>query len=421
MAAVPQDMVVFDGGQTSAQPEAAMAGPSQAATDHRQHRCLLSLDGGGVRGLSALLILENIMLQVNGKRKESGRHLELKQCDVFDLIGGTSTGGLIAIMLGRLHMDAKSCLERYYQFIPQVFKAPKPWKTRLNILAQIRPLYDSRKLEEFMLDTVARREGKPDGELAAKVLLQEPEPRGGREPDCRAFVCATAEADSETSLLRSYPVKFYNETLRPTIAQAALATTAAPTFFDKARIPILGTNGQAFRHLMDGALGANNPVEVVEQEARTSRRIWLKKPEGRVPTQSFVDCFVSIGTGVGQPQRIGSSVSAFLLSARLLRKRSRLLKNFATSGRRPTTPSPSTFGSSVVRGLNFMVIDEKNPEEDVDTFTERYVTDEVESQRIRDCAEILANKPLDPEGIGMWTTILFKLLHCLELSDNEIC
>lgn len=52
--------------------------------------CLLSLDGGGVRGLSTLFILRDVMNHLNRERGE-GRHV--KPCEVFDLIGGTSTGG----------------------------------------------------------------------------------------------------------------------------------------------------------------------------------------------------------------------------------------------------------------------------------------------------------------------------------------
>jgi patatin-like phospholipase/acyl hydrolase len=54
--------------------------------------CLLSLDGGGVRGLSTLYILKSIMDRLNYERKESNLP-PMKPCEVFDLIGGTSTGG----------------------------------------------------------------------------------------------------------------------------------------------------------------------------------------------------------------------------------------------------------------------------------------------------------------------------------------
>jgi len=64
---------------------------------------VLTFDGGGVRGLSSLLILRDIMEDVGQTREtfETPRPSEY-----FDLIGGTSTGGLIAIMLGLLGMVA---------------------------------------------------------------------------------------------------------------------------------------------------------------------------------------------------------------------------------------------------------------------------------------------------------------------------
>ena len=61
---------------------------------------ILSLDGGGVRGLSSLLILRNIMEEIARRNGTAQAH----PCEYFDLIGGTGTGGLIAIMLGRLRM-----------------------------------------------------------------------------------------------------------------------------------------------------------------------------------------------------------------------------------------------------------------------------------------------------------------------------
>jgi hypothetical protein len=48
------------------------------------------LDGGGVRGLSSLIILRYIMEMVNAGRKASDK---VRPYEVFDMIGGTSTGG----------------------------------------------------------------------------------------------------------------------------------------------------------------------------------------------------------------------------------------------------------------------------------------------------------------------------------------
>ena len=66
---------------------------------------ILSLDGGGVRGISSLYMLKDLMAQVNRQyRVNYPDKPEPRPCDVFDLICGTSTGGLIALMLGRLEM-----------------------------------------------------------------------------------------------------------------------------------------------------------------------------------------------------------------------------------------------------------------------------------------------------------------------------
>ena len=53
-----------------------------------RHLNLLSLDGGGVRGLSSLMILEQLMGNIDPEAEEPP-----KSCEYFDMIGGTSTGG----------------------------------------------------------------------------------------------------------------------------------------------------------------------------------------------------------------------------------------------------------------------------------------------------------------------------------------
>ncbi|KDN34799.1 hypothetical protein RSAG8_12134, partial [Rhizoctonia solani AG-8 WAC10335] len=71
---------------------------------------ILSLDGGGVRGYSALIILEAFMLRV---KLHYGSEEDILPADFFDLIIGTSTGGIMALMLGRLRMSVGDCIKAY--------------------------------------------------------------------------------------------------------------------------------------------------------------------------------------------------------------------------------------------------------------------------------------------------------------------
>lgn len=59
---------------------------------------LLALDGGGVRGLSALIILQQLMETIDPDSPP-------KPCDYFDMMGGTSTGGwVIASQVDRTYL-----------------------------------------------------------------------------------------------------------------------------------------------------------------------------------------------------------------------------------------------------------------------------------------------------------------------------
>jgi hypothetical protein len=70
--------------------------PTTVATRHEENKPkrfrLLALDGGGVRGLSSLLILQHLMRMIDNQNPP-------KPCDVFDMIAGTSTGGFVAVSL----------------------------------------------------------------------------------------------------------------------------------------------------------------------------------------------------------------------------------------------------------------------------------------------------------------------------------
>lgn len=86
------------------------------------------VDGGGVRGYSVLILLHDFMYKTyaecNGGVPPETDQVP-KPCEYFDLIAGTGTGGLIAIMLGRLRMNTKDCMRVYVQMTKKVFETDK--------------------------------------------------------------------------------------------------------------------------------------------------------------------------------------------------------------------------------------------------------------------------------------------------------
>ena len=74
-----------------------------------------------------------------------------RPCDYFDMIGGTSTGGLIAIMLGRLGLTVDQCINCFTSISKKVFEKKKP---RVRINGQIQGRFDSERLKDAVIDTL---------------------------------------------------------------------------------------------------------------------------------------------------------------------------------------------------------------------------------------------------------------------------
>ncbi|CAG8358973.1 unnamed protein product [Penicillium salamii] len=231
--------------------------------------CLLSLDGGGVRGLSSLFILQRIMHQINDARGKNNKP-SVKPCEVFDLIGGTSTGGLIAIMLGRLEMDVDDCITAYSKLMAEVFDE-RLRSVPVNLRGDIQSRFSSIKLKDAIQKVIE------SCQVSKEELFDNGVARG-----CKTFVCTADRCTKHIIRLRSYRLSDEPD-IPTTIWEAALATSAATTFFDTAEI-----GDWSFA---DGAFGANNPVEEVEGEASN---IWCPETGELKP---LVKCFISIGTG----------------------------------------------------------------------------------------------------------------------------
>ena len=82
-----------------------------------------------MRGISELRILQIIMGRLKARLGLPDDADDPLPCDYFQLIGGTSTGGLIAIMLSRLRMTAVEAAEQYNALAKEIFgpKNKKSW------------------------------------------------------------------------------------------------------------------------------------------------------------------------------------------------------------------------------------------------------------------------------------------------------
>jgi hypothetical protein len=113
---------------------------------------LIFIDGGGIRGYSMLIILQELMhmtfVELEGRPPK--KHEIPKPCDHFDLIVGTGTGGLIALMLGRLRLSVDTCKDVYVRMTRKVFETDKtiagiPYRSTL---------FKASKLEEAIRECV---------------------------------------------------------------------------------------------------------------------------------------------------------------------------------------------------------------------------------------------------------------------------
>lgn len=83
---------------------------------------VLCLDGGGIRSYSSLLILRALMDEVRSLLpSETAAGEVLRPHEVFDYVFGSSSGGLIAIMLARLNMTDQQCIDTFQIHAESIF------------------------------------------------------------------------------------------------------------------------------------------------------------------------------------------------------------------------------------------------------------------------------------------------------------
>ncbi|MEW6071250.1 MAG: patatin-like phospholipase family protein [Planctomycetota bacterium] len=220
---------------------------------------ILSLDGGGIRGLLALGFLERIETIL---RERYGRP-DLLLRDYFDLIGGTSTGAIIAACLS-IGQGAAEVRERYLRLGGKVFGSFKwkQWQARFDerpLAAELKAIFGDRTLGDESITTGL------------------------------CIIVKRGDTGSTWPLFNHPEGRFFAENREILVRDALRASTAAPVYFMPKKITLRRNETCTF---VDGGVSmANNPALQLFLLA-TLQGFPLRWPTG-------ADCLMLVSLGSG--------------------------------------------------------------------------------------------------------------------------
>ncbi|KAM1022311.1 hypothetical protein TB2_043224 [Malus domestica] len=242
---------------------------------------VLSIDGGGIRGLipgTILAFLESELQKLDGE--------DARLADYFDVISGTSTGGLVTAMLttpdenNRPVFAAKDIKDFYLTEIPKIFPQNTcslfPYITKI-IKSLTGPKYNGKYLHSLVRQ-----------KLGEKKLHQ----------TLTNVVIPTFDIKNlQPTIFSSFEVK-HKPSFDALVSDICIATSAAPTYLPAHYFETKDHNGNVREfNLIDGGVAANNPTlvaigEVTKQIIRGSPDFFPIKPMdyGRY-------LVISLGTG----------------------------------------------------------------------------------------------------------------------------
>ena len=249
---------------------------------------ILALDGGGLRGILTLGILQAIENELRGRHDADP---DFRLCHYFDLIAGTSTGAIIAAALA-IGMSVDEITNKYRDLGSRVFKR--------SLLRQglLRAKYDESKLIEELKGVYGPDTTLGDRKLHTGLLL----------------VIKRLDTASPWPVSNNPNGKFFGSKPGGTIGngdyklwQAVRASTAAPDYFDPERITIAQESGHppVYGDFVDGGVSPfNNPALQAFMYATASGYCvnW--------PTGDEEILLVSVGTGVADMSVRRSEVAA---------------------------------------------------------------------------------------------------------------
>ncbi|XVF15580.1 hypothetical protein REPUB_Repub09cG0166500 [Reevesia pubescens] len=234
-----------------------------------------NIDGGGVRGIIPGVILAKLESQL---QKLDGDDVRL--ADYFDVMAGTSTGGLITAMLaapdgnGRPLYSAKDIVPFYVKNCPEIFPQMSgmfAWAGKLS-KALTGPRYDGKYLYKLIRDILG---------------------------NTKLHQTLTAVAIPTFDIKKLQPTIFstYQIPIDPNIdallSDVCIGTSAAPTYFPAYYFK----NNEDEFNLIDGGIAANNPTLVAIREV--TKQIMKENPDFSQLDPLDYKRFLVISVGAG--------------------------------------------------------------------------------------------------------------------------
>ncbi|KAE9417604.1 hypothetical protein Angca_003657, partial [Angiostrongylus cantonensis] len=217
---------------------------------------ILSIDGGGTRGMMGLEVLEQLE-----------KVTEKKICELFDYVVGVSTGGIIASLLVGKGYSVNECRDIYVDVSRRLFSQNR--LTGVSGVVLNHSYYDTKKWVKILKEIIGE-------ELTLIETSKECVPR-------LSIVAAVVNSPViEPYVFRNYEPpagrdSHYRGSTGHFLWQAIQASAAAPLYFEEVKL-------EHFL-LQDGGIIANNPTAIGIHEAKL---LW---PEERL------HCVVSVGNG----------------------------------------------------------------------------------------------------------------------------
>lgn len=203
---------------------------------------ILALDGGGIRGALTLGYLQRIE---DILRKQQGNDKNFRLCDYFDLIGGTSTGSIIASALA-IGLKVSEIKNMYMELGEKIFAKKYKWWKIFEIDDLLQASYNAKPLEEQLQ------------KVFGDITLESEKIKTGL-----CIIAKRADTNSIWPLINHPGGKYYNSAdgINKDILlwKAVRASSAAPTYFLPQMIDVGG--GMREAAFVDGGVSmANNPA-----------------------------------------------------------------------------------------------------------------------------------------------------------------